>query len=194
MALYSALPADSTVPSSLITERLLLRVPHGGDSSLVHAAICESFETLSVWMPWARRLPDLAESQAFVREAAARFRNREELNYLIFPRQRGPLLGAISLHSIDWSVPRFEIGYWLRDSAQGKGLMTEAIRALTAMSLERLGAERIEIRCDSRNERSAAAARRAGYELEAVLRRQSRDNAGDLRDTLIFACFPNEST
>ncbi|MBL8146926.1 MAG: GNAT family N-acetyltransferase [Anaerolineae bacterium] len=192
MALYTALPDDSPVPSSLITERLLLRAPRGGDAPLVHAAIYDSFESLSQWMPWARRLPDISESELFVREARTRFRNREELNFLIFPRERGPLLGAISLHTIDWSVPRFEIGYWLRDSARGKGMMTEAIRALTAVGFERLEAERMEIRCDSRNERSAAAARRAGYMLEAVLRRQARDNAGQLRDTLVFARFPDE--
>lgn len=191
MALYTALPDGSPVPSSLITERLLLRAPRGGDAQLIHAAICESFESLSRWMPWARRMPDLIDSESFVRDARSRFRNREELNYLIFPRERGPLLGAIGLHTIDWSVPRFEIGYWLCDSAQGKGIITEAIRALTAVCFDRLEAERVEIRCDSRNERSAAAARRAGYQLEAVLHRQARDNAGNLRDTLVFARFPD---
>lgn len=192
MTLYTASPPDSPVPSSLITERLLLRAPRGGDAPLVHAAICESFESLSRWMPWARRLPDISESEMFVREARTRFSNREELNFLIFPRERGQLLGAIGLHTIDWSVPRFEIGYWLRDSACGKGIITEAIRALTAVCFERLEAERMEIRCDSRNERSAAAARRAGYTLEAVLRHQARDNGGGLRDTLVFVRFPDE--
>lgn len=191
MALYTALPSDAPVPSSLLTERLLLRVPRGGDGPLIHSAIRESFDTLGEWMPWARRMPTYAESETFVREAAARFRNREDLNFLIFPREHGLLMGAISLHTIDWSVPRFEIGYWLRDSAQGKGYMTESVRALTAMCFERLGAERMEIRCDSRNVRSAAAAQRAGYQLEAVLHRQARDNRGGLRDTMVFVCFPN---
>ena len=66
MALYTALPADVPVPPSLITEHLLLRVPRGGDGPLVHSAIRESFESLNEWMPWARRMPTIAESETFV--------------------------------------------------------------------------------------------------------------------------------
>lgn len=190
MALYFARPADEPVPSSLTTWRFLLRVPHTGDGPLVNAAIRESFESLRAWMPWARRVPTLAESESFVREAATRFHNREEINYLIFPREQGPLAGVIGLHTIDWSVPRFEIGYWLCDSARGRGCMTEAVQALTALCFERMGAERMEIRCDSRNTRSAAVAKRAGYRLEATLHNQARDTAGGLRDTLVFVRFP----
>jgi RimJ/RimL family protein N-acetyltransferase len=187
MSLYIAHPADSVVPAAFSTARLYLRVPRAGDGALVNAVIRDSFETLQRWMPWARRVPTVAESETFAREAAARFRAREDVTFLIFQASDELLLGATSLHSIDWSVPRFEIGYWLRSNMEGHGYMTEAVRALTAICLERLGAMRVEIRCDSRNERSAAVARRAGFPLEATLRQYARDNEGELRDTLIFA-------
>ena len=65
--------------------------------------------------------------------------------------------GTISLFNIDWKVPRFEIGYWLRTPHAGKGFMTEATAGGLAskMAFEQLKAERIEIRCDERNSRSA---------------------------------------
>jgi RimJ/RimL family protein N-acetyltransferase len=187
MSLYVAHPTDSVVPTAFSTARLKLRVPRAGDGALVNGVIVDSFETLQRWMPWARRVPTVAESETFAREAAARFRAREDLTFLIFRASDDLLLGATSLHSIDWSVPRFEIGYWLRSSMEGHGYVTEAVRALTALCFERLRAMRVEIRCDSRNERSAAVARRAGFPLEATLRQHARDNAGNLRDTLIFA-------
>lgn len=187
MALYTASPVDSAMPSLVSTPRLALRVPRAGDGKLVNAAIRDTFETLHRWMPWALRVPTIAESETFAREAAARFRAREEVTFLIFRAADDLLLGTTSLHSIDWSVPRFEIGYWLRSSVEGHGYMTEAVCALTSVCLDRLGAERVEIRCDSRNQRSAAVALRAGFHLEATLRRHVRDNDGHLRDTLIFA-------
>lgn len=191
MALYSADPDASALPSSLTTDRLLLRVPRAGDGPAINAAIRESHDTLRQWMPWARRIPTLAESETFAREAAARFRACDEAAYLIFRREDGLLIGSTGLHSIDWGVPRFEIGYWLRSDCEGRGFVTEAVRALTALCFERLGAQRVEIRCDSRNLRSAAVARRVGYQLEATLRHQARNNDGLLRDTLVFACFPD---
>lgn len=190
MALYTAFPADSVVPSAINTARLSLRVPRAGDGALVNTAIRDSFDSLHRWMPWALRVPTIAESETFAREAAARYRTREEVSFLIFGAFDEQLLGVTGLHTIDWSVPRFEIGYWLRSSAEGHGYMTEAVRALTAVCLERVGAMRVEIRCDSRNERSAAVARRAGYTHEATLRQHARDNEGRLRDTLVFAMLP----
>ncbi len=182
------------MPDTLTTERLILRVPRAGDGRLLNAAIRDTFDTLHRWMAWARRVPTVAEFETFAREAAARFRAREEVSFLIFRAADDTLLGATSLHSIDWSVPRFEIGYWLRSSFEGHGYMTEAVRALTAVCLERLEAERVEIRCDSRNRRSAGVALRAGYQLEATLRHHVRDNNSHLRDTLIFATFPDWET
>jgi RimJ/RimL family protein N-acetyltransferase len=70
--------------------------------------------------------------------------------------------------------------------------MTEAVNGLTALAFEKLGAERMEIRCDARNTRSAAVAQRAGYTLEAHLRRDSRAPDGTLRDSLIFARLREE--
>jgi RimJ/RimL family protein N-acetyltransferase len=51
-----------------------------------------------------------------------------------------------------------------------------------------LGANRVEIRCDAKNERSAAVARRGGFPLEGTLRNEDRcPMTNELRDTLVFA-------
>lgn len=175
------------VPNHFETERLLIRAPQPGDGRVVNEAIRESLAELRPWMPWAKVMPSLAESETFVREAALSFRNAEDLPLLLFRKADDLFLGGSGLHNIAWSVPRFEIGYWLRTSAQGQGYMTEAVNGITALAFGQLGAVRLEIRCDARNERSAAVARRAGYTLEACLRQEARDNDGGLRDTLIFA-------
>lgn len=180
------------VPEIIETERLTLRAPRLGDGEIVFHAVEESRETLKVWMPWAVTEASIAASESFIRFSASMFMRREEFNFLIFEKSSGTLLGASSLHTIDWSVPRFEIGYWLRDSATGKGYMTEAVHALTRLAFETLDAERVEIRCDTRNEPSANVARRAGYTQEACLRRQSRGTQGELRDTYIFAKLRDE--
>jgi RimJ/RimL family protein N-acetyltransferase len=47
--------------------------------------------------------------------------------------------------------------------------------------------QRLEIRCDERNRRSAAVAERAGYDREGLFRRDALDPAGNLRNTIIYA-------
>jgi ribosomal-protein-serine acetyltransferase len=111
---------------------------------------------------------------------------------MLWRKSDGLYVGGSGLHRMDWSVPRFEIGYWVRASLEGQGYISEAVHGITRFAFEVLGAERLEIRCDARNERSAAVARRAGYTLEGTLRRDSRDTSGGLRNSLIFSKLRGE--
>jgi RimJ/RimL family protein N-acetyltransferase len=99
----------------------------------------------------------------------------------------GAFVGSSGLHRIDWSVPRFEIGYWRRTGFEGRGLIVEVVRALSRMAFDTLAARRVEIRMDARNEPSARVAERAGFTFEGVLRQDSVDVAGGGRDTRVYS-------
>lgn len=111
---------------------------------------------------------------------------------LLFRKEDGMYVGGSGLHRINWSVPSFEIGYWVRARLEGKGYVTEAVKGITSFAFDRLKAERVEIRCDALNERSAAVARRAGYTLEGQLRHDDWTTQGTLRDTLVFGILRAE--
>jgi RimJ/RimL family protein N-acetyltransferase len=66
--------------------------------------------------------------------------------------------------------------------------MTEAVNAIAAFAFDTLHARRVEIRCDERNTRSAAVARRCSFDLEGILRHNGRDHLnGELENTMVFA-------
>lgn len=77
----------------------------------------------------------------------------------LFLKETGALVGGSGLHRIDWSVPKFEIGYWCRTRFAGHGYITEAVRGLGAFAFDQLGTRRVEILCDSRNHRSVRVCR-----------------------------------
>jgi RimJ/RimL family protein N-acetyltransferase len=174
-------------PDQFETERLLIRAPRPGDGQAVYAAVVESFDHLHPWMAWAKTLQSLDETEEFMRRGASLWLTREHLHMNLYRKSDGLFVGASGLHHINWSVPAFEIGYWVRLSLQGQGFIGEAVEGITQFAFDKLGAQRMEIRCDSRNVRSAAVAKRAGYTLEGCFRHDERDNEGHLRDTLIFA-------
>jgi RimJ/RimL family protein N-acetyltransferase len=174
-------------PEQIESDRLLLRPLRHGDGQIINDALGESLNELRPWMPWASRMQTLEESEDFARRSVAEFSERQILNYLMIDRFEGLHIGNAGFHNIDWSVPSLELGYWVRTSQQGQGYVTEAVLAMTGFAFEIFKAERLEIRCDSRNTRSAAVALRAGYTLEGHLRHQRRDHDGNLRDTLIYA-------
>lgn len=179
-------------PQSFETERLLIRLPLPGDGEQVYEAMQESLDRLKPWLPWAQSLPSLDELEASVRVAHCRFLERSDLRFHIFEKDTNRFVGSSGLHEIDWTLPKFEIGYWCRTQCMGKGYITEAVRGLTVLAFEILKAKRVEIRCDIRNVRSRKVAERLGYKLEGVLRNYCLAVDGKIEDTCVYALVPED--
>jgi len=177
-----------SVPDFLETERLILRRPTPEDGVAINAALHASWGELQQWMAWAQGdPPPVEETVALQHKAAAQYQAREEFHFNAFLKETGAFVAKPSLLRIAREVPKGEIGYWIDTRFSGRGLITEAVLALTAFGLETLKLARIEIRCDATNVRSAAVAERAGFPLEGRLLNEARDPQGALRDTLVFA-------
>jgi RimJ/RimL family protein N-acetyltransferase len=179
------------VPERVVTPRLVLRMPRAGDGAALAEAIAASFAELQPWLPWADHVPTPAESEAVVRRQHATFALRDDLVFQIWDhagdgRER-TLIGSTGLHRMDWTVPRFEIGYWRRTGYARRGLVTEAVTALTRLAFDDLRAERVEIRVDNANVASWRVAERAGYTLEGVIRREGRNASGGVRDLRLYS-------
>ncbi|MCK6441038.1 MAG: GNAT family N-acetyltransferase, partial [Planctomycetes bacterium] len=71
---------------------------------------------------------------------------------------------------IDWSHKRTEIGYWLDELYQGRGIMTRAVNALMTYGFEELKLNAIRIRCATGNAASRAIPERLGFAHEGTAR------------------------
>ncbi len=181
-------PSLLDLPDSFDTERLTIRAPQVAEGKAINDAIMESLDSLRPWMTWVHpQPPTVQDSEEFSIQSRAKWLLREEFGLRLWLKGTETLVGSSGLHVRDWNVPLFEIGYWCRKQFEGKGYITEAVNAITRFGFDVLKAERIIIRCDARNERSAAVARRCGYTLEGIMRSDSRGVDGDLRDTLQFS-------
>jgi RimJ/RimL family protein N-acetyltransferase len=174
-------------PESFETERLLIRSPLPGDGPEVYRAIRESIEELTPWMAWPKQHRTVDDSEASARRARVAFLTRSELRFHLYAKGTDTLVGVAGLQGIDWDVPKFEIGYWCRTGFTGNGFITEAVRAITSLAFDALGAGRVEIRCDPANLKSARVAERAGFTLEATLKNNEIGTDGSPRDTMIYA-------
>lgn len=174
------------LPEQIETPRLILRPPRAGEGAAINAAIRESLAELAPWMPWAREAPTVEETEANVRKAVAQTIARSDIRIHLHLRSDGTFVGGSGFHRIDWSVPKVEIGYWIRTSCAGRGYVTEAVVAMTRFALESLKVARVEVRCDERNLRSRRVAERANFQLEGILRNDARE-ADRVRNTAVYS-------
>jgi RimJ/RimL family protein N-acetyltransferase len=175
------------IPDSFETKRLLIRSPLPEDYKVMNEAVLESLDDLAQWLPWAKTAPTLEDSEKTCRRMRAKYITQEDLALFLFLKEDNSFVGGIGLHRIDWSVPKFEIGYWCRKGYSGKGYITEAAEGVTKFAFEALGARRVEIRMDELNLRSKAVPERLGFRLEARLVNDSLNMGGKLRTNLVYA-------
>lgn len=176
--------------------RVILRPYCEVDAQALRDAVAESRDHLRPWMPFADEHQTIEESRDWIIQQQAAWLLRRTMNMGIWDTASpDSYLGGIGLHPHDWDVGHFEIGYWLRKSAEGHGYMAEAVSLLTHFALNDLKANRVEILCDAQNIRSAAVARRLGFVHEGTLRNDSlQPNGGGIRSTHVFSRIPTDPT
>ncbi len=174
--------------------RVLVRPYMPEDAPLVHEAIAESRDHIRPWLPWADGHQTVEETLEWINRGRADWILRKNMNCAMFDAaDPSRFLGGVGLHTRGWDLPYFEIGYWVRVTATGRGYMTEAVGLLTRFALDVLEAKRVEIRCDERNTPSANVARRAGYVFEGTRRNEMLDTDGKPFNMMYFSRVPGDN-
>ena len=188
MSHASVLPVGSQAfATELVTERLKLIPVNADVAAELNAAIVASIDELSPWLPWAKTCPTVADTAEFCALSAQQISARTDFPLVMRHGESLEVLGSVGLHRIDWSVPAFEVGYWCATAHTGNGYVTEGVRALARYVFEELGAERLSLHADPRNRGSCAVAERLGFQLDGVLRHDTRDNDDRPADTAIYS-------
>lgn len=183
-------PTLIPLPDELRSPRLVVRPYRHDDAEGVYEAIAESREHLRPWMPWVDNHHTIDDARDYCARSAANWLLRADLSVGIFDTVDGRYLGGSGMHRVDWEARTFEIGYWIRATAEGRGYVRETVQLLARLAFDQLRANRVEIRCDAENGRSARVAERLGFVPEGRLRNDSLDTSGNIRDTLVFALIP----
>jgi RimJ/RimL family protein N-acetyltransferase len=174
------------MPARVITPRLLLRAYEPADAPTLKASIDANLDHLLPWIPWALNEPSsLEDVERRIIGFSEQFRTGPNWGFAIVHQTDSSFLGGIGFHAR--IGPRaLEIGYWLDRTMTGHGFVTEAVDALTHLAFGFPEIDRLEIRCDPRNEPSAAIPRRLSYRLAATLEKNSTVFPGEPRDTSVW--------
>ncbi len=175
---------------TLETDRLLITLP-GPEAA---PRMVTYFETnrahLSPWEPpfpkgmftndfWERRLTQNRHE----------YRTHRSMRLVLFDRHDpdGPIVGLANFTQfVQGAFMGCTLGYSLDEDAQGKGLMTEGLRAALRHVFGQLGMHRVVANHMPINERSGALLKRLGFQIEGYARDYIYIN-GAWRDHLLTA-------
>jgi RimJ/RimL family protein N-acetyltransferase len=183
-------PVLLDIPDRIETGRLLLRAPRPGDGAMVNASVLETLNDLRrhpASMPWAMEEQPVGATEEYCRRGAANWIIRADFPMLALRRDGGEHAGNVGLHRFNWDTRVFEVGWWCRRRFQGRGLITEAARALVEFAFTHLGARRVWCACDEENAASWRVAERLGFEHEGTLKGERCDPDGTRRSMRVYA-------
>jgi ribosomal-protein-serine acetyltransferase len=179
-------PPRSTV---LRTGRLRLAPVGPGHVDDLWRATQESLSELRPWLYWARS-NDLGERMAFVQASMAAWEAGTDWVFALL--LEGDAVGTIGLHEFDRTLEQAELGYWLRTDLGGRGLMTEAARAVVGFGFGDLSLHRIELHVAPGNVASLKVAERVGFRREGLLRDGSR-GADGWHDAYVYGLLAGDA-
>ena len=102
------------------------------------------------------------------------------------------LLGEIGLSGIDMKYQTAEIGYWLKKSVRGKGIIRKLIPVIEKLAFDVYELRKIYIWCDTKNIASVRNAEKTGYILEGILREREIWSDGSIHSTAIYGKLKSE--
>jgi len=182
------------LPTRLETGRLLLRPYQAGDGPVYFAAGQRNRQHLqryeadnSILSPKSE-----AEAEALVRTLAADWVSRNCFFLGAFDKVSGEFVAQVYIGPVNWETPEFEVGFMADQAHEGRGFVTEAVRAALGFIFENLEAQRVSLSCAETNLRSQHVAERCGFRREGHLRQAKRQPDGSLGDTLIYGLLREE--
>lgn len=151
-----------------IGDRTYLRPLAIADAEELCALVEANRAYLREWLPWLDSSRTVADSRSFIQSSGDRAQANNGFTLAIL--FNGKLAGIVSLNYINWDNQCSEIGYWLAQTHQRKGIMTQSCHAVLTHGFNVLELNRIGIRCAPQNVQSQAVAKRLGLKYEGTLR------------------------
>jgi aminoglycoside 6'-N-acetyltransferase len=182
------------IPTQIETMRLYLRCYQAGDGPWYYAIAqknrshLQRYESDNV----AMSIHSEQEAETLVRELAAEWAAHNCFFMGAFTKTTGEFVAQIYIGPVDRTLPEFEIGYFADVDHQGRGFVTEAVRAALLFCFEHLRAHRVRIECDDTNLRSRRVAERCGLNQEAHFRENKKHPDGSFSGTLCFGLLRSE--
>jgi ribosomal-protein-serine acetyltransferase len=131
------------------------------DATELFSLVDSCRDYLKEWLPWVKynRAPD--DMRGFI----SSFENTDfytgRIVYKILLNRQ--IVGMIDMHDGNKSKLSADLGYWLAEKEQHKGIMTTACTQIINRAFDEMGLQRINIKCTTGNFKSQRIAEKLGF-------------------------------
>ena len=160
------------------------------DAKSLFEAALESSAEVYPWATWCHPGYSVEDAKEWSLAKALEFEKGHEFEFVI-TGEGGRFLGGCALNQINLADRTANLGYWVRSSATGNGVATEAVRQAVRFAFSNTNLERLEIVCAVNNRASQRVAEKAGAVREGVARSRIYLQGGS-SDAVVFSILRSD--
>jgi ribosomal-protein-serine acetyltransferase len=179
----------SKVTAVEVDDHIRLRPFVAADAPAVFDLVARNYNHLRTFMEWAKPDYSISDAEEFVSGSIREHEGNASLNFGIYLCDK--LVGVIGFASIDHNSQVAELGYWIDQNEEGRGIVSKSCAHLLDTAFNKYGLNRVQIRCASGNVRSSAIPERFGFKKEGV-QRQHIMRDGIIYDFVIYGLLASE--
>jgi len=137
-------------------------------AELIFNTIEQNRQYLRRWLPFVDQTRTTDDSRKFVKMLLSdQEKNRNEVFTIWY---KGKFAGLAGFKEMDYINHKTEIGYWLAEDMQGRGIMSKTVWKMIDYGFRNLNFNRIQIKVATGNAKSAAIPARLGLVFEGTER------------------------
>lgn len=121
-------------------------------------------EYMREWLPFVDTTREIEDTGNYVRYVL----QTADKQFTIYYKEQ--FVGLIGFKDTDADNKKIEIGYWLSQNAQGKGIMTQSVSKLIEYAFNNMEMNRIQIKVAIGNHKSRRIPEKLGFQLEGIER------------------------
>ena len=96
------------------------------------------------------------------------------------------VIGQLAIKNIDWTIPKAELGYFIDQAHEGKGIVTEALQIVIQYAFADLKMNKLFLRTLVGNVGSQKVAEKNGFIKEGILRKEFKSGNNKLEDVVYY--------
>lgn len=136
-----------------INDKVRMEMAKVNMAQVIFDTINRDREYLKEWLPFVNFTFEVSDTEKFLQSVTSKHNNKDEI-YCIWYNEE--FAGLIGFKDTDWVNRKTEIGYWLAQNMQHKGIITNCVKRLIEYAFDKLKMNRIQIKVAEKNARSEA--------------------------------------
>lgn len=140
----------------------------------------------------AKSTPDVESTLEYIKRRVQRAEKKEYITFVIVDIEAHKIIGAIFLKAIDWKNMKSEIGSFIDEGYEGKGIVSEGLSMAINHCFWVLELNKVFFKIHKDNLRSIRIAEKLGFTKEGVLRQDFRGLDGKFADMIYFGLLKED--